>query len=60
MYIELTNGAQVKLTNSGRGIEGAVFDAAAGELDSASRARGCDVLHVYYVPNTRDMPQFIC
>lgn len=60
MYIELANGTQVKFTNCGRGIEGAVFDAASGELDNASADRGCDVLHVYYVPNSRDIPQFIC
>lgn len=60
MYVELTNGAQVKFTNCGRGIEGAVFDAAAGEMTTASRKRGCDVLHVYYVPNTSDIPQFVC
>ncbi len=60
MYVELTNGSQVKFTNYGRGIEGAVFDAAAGEMTAASRKRGCDVLHVYYVPNTSDIPQFTC
>ncbi len=60
MYVELTNGSQVKFTNCGRGIEGAVFDAATGEMTTASRKRGCDVLHVYYVPNTADIPQFIC
>ena len=60
MYVELANGARVKFTNSGRGLEGAVYDAAAGEMTAASRKRGCDVLHVYYVPNTKDIPQFIC
>jgi hypothetical protein len=60
MYVELASGTQVKFTNCGRGIEGAVFDAAAGELDNASAVRGCDVLHVYYVPNIREIPQFIC
>jgi hypothetical protein len=60
MYVELTDGTQVKFTNCGRGIEGAVFDAAAGEMTAASRKRGCDVLHVYYVPNINNIPQFIC
>lgn len=59
MYINLNDGTEVKFTSCGRGIEGAVFDAAAGEMTAASRKRGCDILVVHLI-GAAGIPQFLC